>query len=109
MKSIHIEAGVYDFPVTHIPIEDKCQVSISHCDSPCCTITFPKTHPMGIDIEKVNESNIEFLSSHITEKDRRIISELNIADEEAYTLIWTVKDALSKVLRCGLTDLPLLQ
>ena len=104
LKSIYIEAGVFDFPVTHIPIENKWQVSISHCDSLCCTIAFPETHPMGIDIEKVNESNIEFLSSHITEKDRRIICELNIADDKAYTLIWTVKEALSKVLRCGLTS-----
>lgn len=96
---IWIENGVFQQPVVHHALHPGMQVSISHTDSLGAALAFPEAHPMAIDIEMVCSSKSDILKTQLT------AAEISICKEEIgkLTLFWTAKEALSKVLRCGLT------
>lgn len=100
-REILIENGVFYYPVVTSSRESNLQVSISHTDTLGAALAFPEAHPMAIDVEKVCPSNIEIIKSQLSSAEKK----LTFSGDEALqlTLLWTLKEALSKVLKCGLT------
>jgi len=111
LQSIAIQSGVFQFPVVNYVLDQNIQVSISHCDDYGIALAFPEEHPLGIDIERIDEQKIDTIKNVISDQ------ELNIIDDKSlpsvlitYPMIWTMKESLSKVLKTGLTiDLKLLE
>lgn len=102
ITSVFIDYGVFQFPVVKNVPDINAQVSISHCDDLGLALAFPEEHPMGLDIEKVEDKIVETLDSQITDKEKALLAASNLSKEKGYTLFWTVKEALSKILRTGL-------
>ncbi|KAA1244368.1 4'-phosphopantetheinyl transferase superfamily protein [Aquimarina sp. RZ0] len=101
-NSFSVTYGVFQFPVVkHLP-SNNIQVSISHCDQIGFAVGFPEEHPMGIDIEKIDADKIEAMKSMICAEEFDKINTLPVSILIGSTLIWTIKEALSKVLRTGL-------
>lgn len=97
-QDFYITKGVFSQPIVCCNNNVNCQVSISHTDSASASIAFDEKHPMGIDIEKVDNKNSEILKKYFTYNERQLC--LN----EIYPLIiWTAKEAVSKALKMGLT------
>ena len=98
---ILIESGVFYYPVVTSSRESNLQVSISHTDNLGAALAFSEAYPMAIDIEKVCSSKIEIIKSQLSSAEKK----LPFSGDEAsqLTLLWTLKEALSKVLKCGLT------
>jgi len=110
LQSISIEFGVFQYPVVKYLSDQNIQVSISHCDDIGVALAFPEEHPLGIDIEKADERKIDAMKSQICEKEFELLSPYDLPVSPGYTMIWTIKEALSKVFRTGLTmDLKLLE
>ena len=102
MTRFSIQHGVFDHPIIkHISKKDV-QISISHNDEFGGAIAFPEEHPMAIDLERINPKRIEVIQTQCTEDELKLIQSLKIPNMTQLTLLWTVKEALSKVLKCGL-------
>lgn len=101
MRSISVCHGVFEQPIVRYPACRNAQVSISHTDEWGGAIAFPEEHPMAIDMEKINPDRKEAIQTHCTAEESRLIKSVPGSDILQLTLLWTVKEALSKVLKCG--------
>jgi 4'-phosphopantetheinyl transferase len=102
LANILIQTGIFTQPIATYEGKQNIQVSISHCDDIGAAIAFPEAHPMGIDIEKISIKQNEAIEREVTESEIRLIKKLPFSYEIMLTLLWTVKEALSKVLKTGL-------
>ncbi|MEL7002016.1 MAG: 4'-phosphopantetheinyl transferase superfamily protein [Bacteroidota bacterium] len=100
--SIFTEYGIFQFPVVKNVHNSNIQVSISHCDNIGISVAFPEEHPLGIDIEKVEDKIVETLDRQLTEEEKTLLRKNNLFTDYGHTLLWTVKEGLSKIFRTGL-------
>lgn len=102
-KSIKVIKGVLWHPVVISNSTSNISVSISHCDNYAVALAFSEVFPCGIDIEIINIKNIKVIQRVITIKEMEIINELDCLESNKYTILWTAKEAMSKVIKTGMT------
>jgi len=102
LPPFYIGAGIFQFPVVK-GLKDNIQVSISHCDDIGIALAFPEEHPLGLDIEKISNQRIDVMKSHVSAKEIELLQACGLSSAPGLALAWTAKEALSKVLRTGLT------
>nr|WP_231116781.1 4'-phosphopantetheinyl transferase superfamily protein [Paenibacillus polymyxa] len=105
LRNISVETGVFGQPLLRATAAPGYQVSIAHCDNIGTAVVFPEAHPMGIDIEKINPGRIKTMESLLTMEERERIAAVRGIEEYSVlvTVSWTVKEAISKILRTGFT------
>lgn len=103
LAASYIKAGVFDQPVLYSPYHPNIQVSISHTNSMGAALVFPEAHPMAIDIETVSLETLSVLQTQMTPTETVLASTIFKDASFGLTMLWTIKEALSKVLKCGLT------
>jgi 4'-phosphopantetheinyl transferase len=101
-SKIEITPGVFQQPIVNYPSKQNIQVSIAHCQGWGAALVFPEAHPMAIDIESCDPQKQISSFIKITDQEKKLIQKLSLNEHEQYTLIWTIKEALSKVLKTGL-------
>jgi phosphopantetheinyl transferase len=101
LTQIFIDQGVFTQPV--VVHSKHVQTSITHCENLAAAVAFPEKLPMGIDIEQIRPGKLEVLESQATRRETSFIRSLPYSNESMLTLLWSVKEALSKVLKTGLT------
>lgn len=110
LHNIAIGSGVFQFPVVKYNPQGNLQVCISHCDELGIALSYPEEHPLGIDIEIPDPSNVAALKEQLTDAEILLASAQALPEATGFTMAWTIKEALSKILRTGLTiDLKLLE
>jgi phosphopantetheinyl transferase (holo-ACP synthase) len=57
---------------------------------------------MGIDIEEIHMDKLPALERQVTGSERDMIINSAIGSMEGNTLVWTVKESLSKILKTGM-------
>jgi 4'-phosphopantetheinyl transferase len=72
-----IKAGAFGQPIVYFSEEEKNQVSISHSGYKAAALSFPQTHPMGIDLEERDLSNSKILSTHLSFQEEAIVESLS--------------------------------
>ncbi|MDR2106915.1 MAG: 4'-phosphopantetheinyl transferase superfamily protein [Holosporaceae bacterium] len=79
------------------PTTGNCDfsVSITHTDEVAACLAYGKEFSFGTDIEKMNENRIDALRYVISGK------EPIPNDLKSLTVAWTLKESLSKALKCG--------
>jgi len=102
LDSFSIEAGVFEFPVVKNLSFSNIQVSISHCNEMAISLAFPEEHTMGIDVEPILCKDKETLSAYTKYHELKILEDYLVPPIVAYTMLWTMKESLSKVLKTGL-------
>ena len=103
LKQIDIYPGVFDQPLVRHPSPDTPGVSLSHGVDLAVALAFPAGHPMAVDVEPVDASRVAAIKSQLTPRELEWAG-TNRADEASQcALMWTAREALSKVLHCGLT------
>lgn len=100
--SVVIDYGVFEFPIIRQNGPHNLQISVSHCDHIGVALAFPEAHPLGVDLEKADADKLEAMKSHVTESELQLISHHRLEDAIGCTILWTIKESLSKVLRTGL-------
>ncbi len=103
-KNVHIKNGVFEQPFIDSPNDLKTQITLSHVGPIAAAIAFPEEYPMGVDIECIAPQINQTIGEQLTDKEKENIA-LNATFSRAtyYTLYWTLKEALSKTLRTGMT------
>lgn len=102
LDSILIKSGLFNQPVVYCSEEKNIQVSITHCDCIAMAAAFPEDCPLGIDLERINEKNLNIMEKQLTPDENRLLKEF--LPDYAYmaAVFWTAKESISKVLRTGL-------
>lgn len=98
-----IESGVFGQPVLNFFSDQHPELSISHTDGLAAALVADRGCPIAIDVEKLNGRSVDHLSYGITESDLQQFSQIQFSIDHIYLRAWTIKEALSKVLRCGIT------
>ena len=93
MQDLSITNGIFGQPL--LSGNADLHLSISHNDQASACIIFPRSHPMGLDIQKLQYDNTSAIKSQLTTEECEI-------DEYFYTHLWASKEALSKILQTGL-------
>jgi phosphopantetheinyl transferase len=101
-NSIHIESGVFGFPIVNSPSVKNMQVSITHSGPLGVSIAFEERHPMGIDLEKIRPNNDKVILNQISDHEKSLLQEIHKYNLEGFTSIWCAKEALSKILKTGM-------
>lgn len=103
IQSIFIDFGIFQFPIVKSSKNHNIQICISHCDNIGIVLAFPEDHPLGIDIEKIQEDPVVAIKNQLTDLELDLIVESQITSAIGYMVFWTVKEALSKIFKTGMT------
>jgi 4'-phosphopantetheinyl transferase len=108
-----LESGIFGQPLLYSSLDlgnEKIQISLSHSENRAVAVVFPEAHPLSIDIEKIEKERSFALQSSFSLEEQEKFQSLSCPLEKSFTLFWTAKEALSKVLKCGLMcALPILE
>lgn len=102
LTKILVQSGIFTQPIVTLPGHQNIQVSISHCDHWGIALAFPEVHPLGVDIEKIHLDKNEVLEKQMTPIEIELIKTQPDSYETMLTVLWTAKEALSKVIKTGL-------
>jgi 4'-phosphopantetheinyl transferase len=103
-QQIWIQSGVFRQPVIHVAGKSALQLSISHSADIGVALVFAETYPMGIDLEIGSLQHIQLLQDQLTPKESTNFHSIWVLNHAwAATWLWTVKEALGKALKTGLT------
>lgn len=102
LSSILIDQGIFQFPVVKSAAVQNIQVSISHCDGIGIGMAFPEEHPLGIDIEQIDDNKTAAIKGQLSDKELSLLPGCGLSLTNGCALLWTVKEGLSKIFRTGL-------
>ena len=100
--NIEIVPGVFTQPIVKFPTPEPVGVSITHAGELACALAFPQMHPIAIDVERLDTSNIEAMQSQMLPEELRPEALPQLSELVRCSVLWTAKEALSKVLQCGM-------
>lgn len=101
LNEMLIEYGIFNFPLI-VGAVNRLNVTYSHSSHYGIALTYPETCPIGIDLEQINVDKTIVIASQLTDEEKRLIQNLDEPQENLLTLVWTIKEALSKALRTGM-------
>lgn len=99
---IAIDRGIFTQPIVVHDGSANIQVSITHCGDTGISVVFPEAMPLGIDLEKVQPRQSRMLEAHMTAGELKAVRELPYDGPAKLMVLWTAKEALSKILKTGL-------
>lgn len=104
-EEIHIGYGVFNNPlIDSFCGQGRLETSITHTSDIGAGLAFPASHPMGIDIERIDPAKAALIESELTSQEIVLLKGGYAPYEYAamLTAAWTMKESLSKVFRTGL-------
>jgi 4'-phosphopantetheinyl transferase len=100
-KQIHVSNGIFNFPVVKGVQPDNIQITLTHCNDIAVAIAFPEEHPLGVDLEKIDAERHTVIKEIVNAGEMAQALKEGVKKEEVFIFFWTVKEALSKILRTG--------
>ncbi len=102
LSSIEVKRGVFSQPIV-CHFKGPAQIGISHADDHGAAVAFPEDHPMGIDIETIDLDRIGAINEWLSDTEQESIQCNETLKELGAFMLWSSKEAISKVLKTGLT------
>ena len=102
---IELTRGVFGQPLVNYAGNHGAEVSLSHSGGLAVALAFPREQPMAVDVETVDESRAATVRSELKllPEECQWAQSAVVNERAACVLLWTVREALGKTLRCGLT------
>lgn len=99
---ISVRKGIYNQPIVEYSRDNKIQVTITHSKNIGAAIAFDESFMLGIDIENVINSGLDnSLDEFISGEEKVLFGSTTCNKREFYTMLWSSKEALSKLLKLG--------
>jgi phosphopantetheinyl transferase len=95
---LDIGRGVFEQPILSGGL---AEISIAHSYGIAVAATASFGHPIGIDIERLSGRDVDVLAASFTSDETKRLIKLGVGTAALYCG-WTIKEALAKILRCGL-------
>ena len=104
LKLVELSNGVLGQPLVRAGGGFAPEVTLSHWNSGAVAVGSPAGYLFGIDFEPVEPSGVDTIRSHLalTRLEREWAESGRVPAEQAYTLLWTTREALGKATRCGI-------
>lgn len=103
-RDIRILPGLFGQPVVTVPGRANVQVTLAHSGEAALAVAHPEACPMGVDLERFVPAHLGALREQTTAREREAVRAALPGDEGLpLLLLWSLKEALSKALRTGLT------
>jgi phosphopantetheinyl transferase len=102
LKSIQIVKGLFEQPIVQCERNAGWAVTISHSESLTVGLAYPTGHPMGIDVEQIDETRLETVLSQLSREEICWVQKAAAHRHKVATAVWSMKEALSKALTTGL-------
>lgn len=98
MKEIEIDNGIFHEP--YLPLSSKTSsfISIAHSKNVGVALVSRNIPYIGIDIEENNKKYVNNIRISLSDAEKRIL-----CDNQLEIFAWTAKEALSKVLKTGMS------
>jgi len=94
--SVQFSTGVFkQVVILNIP---NIEVSISHSNDVIAAVASQVAHPLGVDIERVDETRSKAIDRYLTDAELSF----SLDNHQLKTVLWTAKEAMSKILRVGM-------
>lgn len=100
---VDIVSGIFSQPLVRGIVPAPVGVSITHAGEIGCAVAFPEEHPMAVDLEQIDPQNVETMTGQLTADERRSSAALALSEPARCAALWSAREALSKVLKCGMT------
>ena len=101
---IDVGRGLLGQPLANHPGPRRVEVSLSHTDGLAAAIAFPREVSAGIDVEIVDADRADTVRKELrfhAAEEQWLRSGL-VEARSAGVMLWTLREALGKALRCGL-------
>ena len=102
-KYIEINNGIFNQPYIACEKINNVNITLSHCDKLGVAVAFSEKNCVGIDVEIINENSIKSIKSQCTENEIQLLNNIFKNNNLGLTSIWCSKEALSKIIKTGLT------
>lgn len=104
LPRIGISPGVFGQPLVYHPSKSGAEISLSHSQGFAVALAFPREHPMALDVESIEDARAATVKSELqfSPAEQAWINSSGVEERAAHILLWTAREALSKVLKCGL-------
>jgi 4'-phosphopantetheinyl transferase len=99
---IEIVKGIFEQPIVVPDRGRSAELSLSHSAGTAVAVACAVGHPIGVDLEFIQTGKSDFLDSCFTPQDERLMGTISQPPNVSRFILWSMKEALSKVLRCGL-------
>ncbi|OKP96666.1 4'-phosphopantetheinyl transferase superfamily protein [Paenibacillus sp. P46E] len=100
LTDIVIDHGVMGQPF--IRGSDR-KITITHCDTMGSAIDYDPRLLLGVDMELIDEKAMDAIARITSKEEQFLQHELGIQAPAFLTVLWTVKEAMSKVIQTGFT------
>jgi len=101
-SEIEVVNGAFNQPFVRSAAPISAEISLAHSHDAAVALVCPAGHPAGVDVEFVDPERSEVAGSCFTPSEAPVIQRLGLSTSAANFLLWSVKEALGKTLRCGL-------
>lgn len=98
-----IRSGIFGQPLLETVHMRKPGLSISHSGAMAACVVFDEAHPMAIDVEKIEPARAASIAGLLSQQELAMCRQTAENSTRAYMRLWSMKEALSKVLKTGLS------
>lgn len=103
LSQILIVNGVFGQPIVKNNDIFNIKVSISHSKGLICAVAFEESHPLAIDVEKIDQKIDKNLADNFVKAELELFKGFKLLPNEYNLILWTAKESLGKMLKTGLT------
>ena len=103
LEKLEILSGVFQQPLLHYSFAAAPEISLAHCRGLAVGVAARSGHLIGIDLEFIDPAREDAFASVFTRDELAMLESLALPPIHAAFALWTMREGLSKVLRCGLT------
>lgn len=103
LKGVEISSGVFRQPFVRHCSLDNPGVTLSHSADFAVAIAYEPGHIMGVDVEQVDSGRAGLFKENLTALEKKIAVRTGCEEHLVSNVVWTMKEALSKAIKCGMT------
>ncbi|MBN8218090.1 MAG: 4'-phosphopantetheinyl transferase superfamily protein [Spirochaetes bacterium] len=96
-------AAILEYPILKAPVADVPDLTLTHTDGAAICLAVEAGHATGIDLEPINPARLATYDRVTTPRERDASRNLALDAPSAAVLYWSLREALSKAVRCGFT------
>ncbi len=100
---IEIARGLFHQPIVQCLAAAVPELSLAHSKNIAVAVATASGHIAAVDVELLEADKLSALSSCASATERALLDKVDCSTTEGLFLLFTMKEALSKALRCGLT------
>lgn len=102
-RDLEVVPAILEYPILRAPVADVPDLTLTHTDCAAVCLAVDAGHASGVDLEFINPARLATYERVYTERERASATGLGLDASSAAVLHWSLREALSKAVRCGFT------